>query len=488
MILTLDQGTTSSRAVLFDRQGRAVRMAQREFAQHYPEPGWVEHDPQELLDSQFGAMHEVLAGVSATEIAAIAITNQRETALVWDAETGRPLCNAVVWQCRRTATICEELKALGHEAYIQKVTGLLIDAYFSATKIKWILEHVEGARARAEDGLLRFGTVDTWLLWNLTGGQVHATDPTNACRTMLYDIRKLCWDPKLLELFGIPESMLPEVRDTSGCFGYAEISGCRIPITAIVGDQQAALFGQTCFSPGEAKNTYGTGCFILLNTGETCVDSQNRLLGTVAWKSAEKTVYALEGSAFNCGSAIQWLRDGLKIIRHSSECDTRAASDSGGVYFVPAFTGLGAPYWDMYARGTVLGITRGTTDAHIIRAVLECIAFQCADITEAMQKDSGLGLAELRVDGGASASNILLQFQADLLGVAVNRPLNQESTALGAAFHAGLAIGFWRDLNELRTLREADRIFVPSADPQVILTKRRMWQRATERSKGWAQE
>ena len=489
-ILTLDQGTTSSRAIIFDKSGNAAAMAQVEFPQRYPQPGWVEHDPQDILDSQFTAMREVIDKVDTADIEAVAITNQRETTVVWDAETGKPVCNAIVWQCRRTAAICEEVKALGLAEYIKDTTGLVIDAYFSAGKIKWILDNVEGARARADAGKLRFGTVDTWLLWNLTGGRVHATDYSNASRTMLFDIHRLCWDKRLLEIFGIPASMLPEVKDTSGIFGYIDISSRSIPVAAMAGDQQAALFGQACFEAGEAKNTYGTGCFMLLNTGNKCVKSEKGLLGTIAWKSGDEVFYALEGSAFNCGAAVQWLRDGLELIECSSDCDNEAkrVNDSGGVFFVPAFTGLGAPYWDMYARGTILGITRGTEKAHLIRATLESIAYQSADIVSAMLGDSDIKIKELMVDGGASASELLMQFQADILGVPVNRPVNKESTALGAAYHAGLAVGFWKDKNELKVIRKVDRVFYPQIDAEERKRLYKKWLRAVDRSRGWEEE
>ena len=488
-ILTLDQGTTSSRAIIFDKQGSAVNMAQHEFTQYYPHSGWVEHDPQDILDSQFNAVNEVIGQVDISDIEAIAITNQRETTLIWNADTSKPIYNAIVWQCRRTAAICEDIKAQGLAEYIQATTGLVIDAYFSATKIKWILDHVEGARTLADAGKLRFGTVDSWLLWNLTEGRVHATDYSNASRTMLYDIHDLCWDDKLLQIFGIPASMMPVVQDSSGVFGYANLLGRSIPIASMIGDQQAALFGQACFESGEAKNTYGTGCFVLINTGEKCVKSYKGLLSTIAWGIDGKIVYALEGSVFNAGAAIQWLRDGLKIIQHASECDTEASkvADSGGVYFVPAFTGLGAPYWDMYARGTMLGITRGTTNAHIIRAVLESIAYQSADIVNTMINDSNIVLKELKVDGGASASDIILQFQADILGVSVNRPINKESTALGAAYLSGLAVGMWRDTDELKQIRVVDKMYLPSINQDTRNKLYHKWLRAVERSRDWEQ-
>lgn len=489
-ILTLDQGTTSSRAIIFDHDGNIVSKKQFEFKQFYPQPGYVEHDPYDILNSQFKAMNDVIADIDADEIAAIAITNQRETTIVWDADTGKPIYNAIVWQCRRTAKICDELKNQGLTDYIRDTTGLVIDAYFSATKIKWILDNVDGAREKADNGKLRFGTVDTWLLWNLTNGKVHATDVTNASRTMLFDIDNLCFDKKLLKELNIPESMMPSVLDTSGVFGYTNIKGMDIPIAAMAGDQQAALFGQTCFIEGEGKNTYGTGCFILTNTGEKRVKSKSGLLTTIAWSIDKKVTYALEGSVFNAGAAIQWLRDGLGIIDSAAQSDIEGmkVENSGGVYFVPAFTGLGAPYWDMYATGAVIGITRGTTKQHFIRAVLDSIAYQSRDIFDAMTNDSGIELKELNVDGGASVSPVIMQFQADILGVSVNRPKNIESTAIGAAFLAGLAVGFWANKEEIKSIRAIDKIYYPKMAEQEREKLYKKWQRAVERCRSWGED
>lgn len=486
-ILTLDQGTTSSRAIIFDKEGNIISKKQYEFKQFYPEPGFVEHDPEEILSSQFKAMNDCIADLNTNEIAAIAITNQRETTVVWDADTGKPIYNAIVWQCRRTAKICDELKKKGLTDYISDTTGLVIDAYFSATKIKWILDHVTGAREKADKGKLRFGTIDTWLLWNLTKGKVHATDVTNASRTMLFDINNLCFDKTLLKELNIPESMMPKVLDTSGIFGYANIKGFDIPIAAMVGDQQAALFGQTCFNKGEGKNTYGTGCFILINTGEKRVKSKSGLLTTIAWSIDKKVTYALEGSVFNAGAAIQWLRDGLRIIKnaHQSDIEGMKTENSGGVYFVPAFSGLGAPYWDMYATGMVIGINRGTTKQHFIRAVLDSIAYQSRDIFDAMTNDSGIELKELNVDGGASVSPVIMQFQADILRVSVNRPKNIESTAIGGAFLAGLAVGFWKSNEEIKNIRVIDKIYYPKMDKQESEKLYKKWQRAVERCRSW---
>lgn len=487
-ILTLDQGTTSSRAILFDRNGDIVSKKQYEFTQFYPQSGWVEHDPFEILNTQLKAMNEAMSGINPSDVAAIGITNQRETTVIWDAKTGRPVYNAIVWQCRRTAEICDELKSRGLEDYIEDTTGLVCDAYFSATKIKWILDNVPDARRQAEKGNLRFGTIDTWLLWNLTDGKVHATDCTNASRTMLFDINKLCWDKKLLNELVIPESLLPEVKDSSGIFGYTDICGYQIPISGIAGDQQSALFGQTCFNEGDGKNTYGTGCFILVNTGDKKIKSENGLISTIAWSLNGKVTYALEGSVFNAGSAIQWLRDGLRIIASAPQSDIDAikVNDSGGVYFIPAFTGLGAPYWDMYATGTVLGITRATKREHIIRAVLESIAYQSKDIFDAMAKDSGIMLKELNVDGGASVSPVIMQFQADLLNCPVSRPVNTESTALGAAFFAGLAAGFWNDISELKKIRRIDKTYLPAISSEERIGLYGKWQKAVQRSRNWS--
>lgn len=472
-ILALDQGTTSSRAILFDRETRMIATAQQEFRQLYPQPGWVEHDPMEILSTQTGVMTDVIhtAGIDPAEIAAIGITNQRETAVLWDKNTGLPVYNAIVWQCRRTAAICEELTATGHADRIRQVTGLPIDAYFSGTKIQWILDHVPDAREKAERGDLLFGTVDTWLIWNLTGGKVHVTDRTNASRTMLYDIRQLCWSEELCALLRVPMSILPEVRPSSGIVGYAQVAGVSLPISGIAGDQQAALFGQACFEKGDAKNTYGTGCFLLMNTGSEPFESKNGLITTLAASPDATPCYALEGSVFSGGSVIQWLRDELRLIDSSADSEYFAGKveNTGGVYLVPAFTGLGAPHWDMYARGTIVGLTRGTTRNHIIRAALESIAYQTRDVLEAMVNDTGIKLSGLKVDGGASANNLLMQFQADITNEVVHRPKVRETTALGAAYLAGLAVGFWSGLAEIRENGRIDRVFTP----QISATQRR---------------
>ncbi|WP_193210517.1 glycerol kinase GlpK [Luteolibacter marinus] len=485
-ILALDQGTTSSRAVVFDRSARAVASCQKEFPQHYPRPGWVEHDPLAIWASQWSTAVEAMerADLEPRDVAAIGITNQRETTLVWDRETSKPVYPAIVWQDRRTAEFCARLKEDGVEALFTERTGLRIDPYFSATKIRWILDHVEGARERAEQGKLAFGTVDTWLLWKLSGGKVHSTDATNASRTLIYDIHRNDWDDELLGLLKIPRSMLPEVKDSSGRFGESREG---IPITGIAGDQHAALFGQGCFEPGMAKNTYGTGCFLLMNTGDEAVASRNNLLTTVAWRLAGKTTYALEGSVFIGGAVIQWLRDELQLVRTAEECNQLAASvpDSNGLFLVPAFTGLGAPHWDPFARGAAFGMTRGTNRAHFCRAALESIAFQSAELADCMVKDSGIGLAELRVDGGAVRSDPLMQFQADLLGVKVVRPRDIETTAAGAAFLAGLATGFWESRDEIVRRHEVDREFVPSRPAAEMAALEAGWRRAVERTKGW---
>ncbi len=486
-ILTLDQGTTSSRAILFNKKGQIVSKKQIEFKQYYPNPGWVEHDPEEIWFSQKSALEQVINNIDAKQIVAIAITNQRETTFIWDRTTGEPIYPAIVWQCRRTAGYCEKLKARGLESYINSTTGLTIDAYFSATKIRWILDNVDGAREKARGGRLCFGTADSWLLWKLTGGKVHATDYSNASRTMIYDINKFCWDDRLLEEFDIPKSILPEVLDTSGLFGMAEIKGRQIPIMAMVGDQQAALFGQTCFEPGEIKNTYGTGCFLLCNTGKQKKTSRTGLLSTIAWRIKDEICYAMEGSVFNAGSAIQWLRDEMNLINKASDCDTEAGKvkDSGGVYFVPAFTGLGAPYWDMHTRGTMFGITRGTSKQHIVRAVLDSIAFQSKDIIEAMKSDLDLPLKSIYADGGACACNTIMQFQADILGIQVYRPKNIESTALGGAFMAGLASSFWVDKESLRDVRETDKIFYPEIEDDMRTKLYSKWQKSIECAMLW---
>ena len=475
-VIALDQGTSSSRAIVFNEKGEICSVAQKEFTQIFPQPGWVEHNPKEIWSSQSGVMAEAIAskGLSSADIAAIGITNQRETTIVWDAATGEPVYNAIVWQDRRTSSFCDSMKIAGKTDFIRKKTGLIIDAYFSGTKIRWILENVPGARDKANKGQLRFGTVDSWLIWNLTGGKVHVTDVTNASRTMLFNIHTLKWDKELLDLLGVPESMMPEVKSCSEVYGHTSTSVLAgdIPIAGIAGDQQAALFGQMCTEPGAVKNTYGTGCFLLMNTGEKPIESRNNLLTTIAWKVGDKVNYALEGSIFVAGSVVQWLRDGLGIIKSSSEVEALAASvpDNGGVYFVPALTGLGAPYWDQYAKGCVYGITRGSTAAHIARAALEGIAFQTMDIVEAMQSDSGVKLCELKVDGGASRNNLLMQFQSDILGCDVIRPQITETTALGAAFLAGLAVGYWKSIDSIKSIWAVERRFSP-ADPQAEAKK-----------------
>ncbi|WP_129723434.1 glycerol kinase GlpK [Xylanivirga thermophila] len=492
-ILAFDQGTTSSRAIVFDHTGKITGVAQKEFRQIYPKPGWIEHDPMEIWGTQSGVAREVLEtkGIRPDEIAAIGITNQRETAIVWDKNTGRPIYNAIVWQCRRTADICDKLKEEGYEDYIRESTGLIVDAYFSGTKIKWILDNVEGAREKAEKGELLFGTVDTWLLWNLTRGKVHATDYSNASRTMLYNIKELKWDKKILDMLDIPISMLPEVRPSSEVYGVTDprtFGGAKIPIAGMAGDQQAALFGQICYQPGMAKNTYGTGCFMLMNTGDEMISSKNGLLTTIAWGVDNKVEYALEGSIFIGGAAVQWLRDELGLVRDAADTEYFATKvrDSNGVYLVPAFVGLGAPYWDMYARGILVGLTRGTNTNHIIRATLEAISYQVRDVLEAMYQDSHIELKRLRVDGGASANNFLMQFQSEILGVPVERPQITETTALGAAYLAGLAVGFWDDINSIRDNWTIDRVFEPHISEERRERLYSGWKEAVERSKGWA--
>lgn len=492
-ILALDQGTTSSRAILFDAHGSIQHVAQREFRQIYPQSGWVEHDPEEIWTSQRDVAQQVLreSGISPNDVAAVGITNQRETTIVWDRTTGRPIHNAIVWQDRRTANICDRLRADGKAQWILERTGLVIDAYFSGSKLQWILDNVPEARAKAERGELACGTVDTWLIWKLTEGKVHVTDPSNASRTLLYSLTKQSWDQELLDLFRVPASMLPEIRSSSEVLGETASSllGRSIPIAGVAGDQQAALFGQNCIRHGMAKNTYGTGCFMLMNVGETPQISKNRLLTTVAWKQGPqaKTEYALEGSVFIAGAAIQWLRDGLGIIQSSAEVEALAASveDTGGIYLVPAFAGLGAPHWDAYARGTIVGLTRGTTKGHLARAALEGIAFQVADVLDAMQQDSGIKIEQLRVDGGASANNLLMQFQADLLQAPVVRPKVIETTALGAAFLAGLAVGFWKSPQEVEAIWQTDRVFEPNMKTEEVAYRRRRWAEALKRSKEW---
>lgn len=492
-VIALDQGTTSSRCILFDKDQNIVELAQKEFTQQYPHPGWVEHDPMEIYSSQYGVLMEVLAksGVDVQEIAGIGITNQRETAIVWDKETGRPVHNAIVWQCRRTAALCEELKRdTAFTDYVQQRTGLLIDAYFSATKIKWILDNVPGARQQAEAGRLLFGTVDTWLIWKLTGGAAHVTDYTNASRTMLFDIEHLCWDKTICDRLDIPMNMLPEVRSCSEIYGTVNIQGVEVPIAGIAGDQQAALFGQTCFEAGEAKNTYGTGCFLLMNTGDKLFRSRNGLITTIASGVDGRIRYALEGSVFVGGAVVQWLRDELHLITEASDTEyfAKKVPDSAGVYLVPAFTGLGAPYWDMYARGVMVGLTRGAGRNHIIRAALESIAYQTADVLQAMERDAGLPLRELRVDGGASANNFLMQFQADIIGRTLRRPMIRETTALGAAYLAGLATGVWRDLDDIRSQWTLDRLYEPEMSETDRTRLRAGWHKAVERARGWAED
>ncbi len=490
-ILALDQGTTSSRAIVFDAEGRVRGQAQKEFRQIFPQPGWVEHDPRDIWSTQFGVAQEAIAaaGLRAPDVAAIGLTNQRETTLIWDRKTGQPIHNAIVWQDRRTAPLCDRLRAEGHAETFQRKTGLLIDAYFSGTKIAWLLDHVDGARAKAERGDLAFGTVDTWLVWNLSGGALHITDASNASRTLMYDIHAGTWDDELLHILNVPRGLLPEVRDSSAVYGEtaAGLFGARTPIAGIAGDQQAATFGQVCTKRGMAKNTYGTGCFMLMNTADEAVPSQNQLLTTVAWSLGGQRSYALEGSVFVAGAVVQWLRDGLGIIRSSAEVEALAKSvpDSGGVYLVPAFVGLGAPHWDSYARGSISGLTRGSTKAHIARAALESIAFQSAELLDAMQKDSGVTLNELRVDGGGAANDLMMQFQADLLGVPVVRPKIIETTALGAAYLAGLAVGYWTSPDAVASQWQADRVFEPTMDAADREARMAMWRKAVERASNW---
>jgi glycerol kinase len=492
-ILALDQGTTSSRAIVFDRGGAVRSVAQREFRQFFPRPGWVEHDPEEIWKTQAAVAMEALveARVAARDIAAIGITNQRETTVVWDRATGDPIHNAIVWQDRRTAGLCDELRSAGHADLVRDRTGLVLDAYFSGTKLRWILDNVDGARDRAERGELAFGTVDSWLVWRMTDGRLHLTDATNASRTLLYDIHRGAWDEDLLELLRVPRAMLPEVRPSGEVYGETsgDLLAARVPIAGIAGDQHAALFGQVCTSPGMAKNTYGTGCFMLMNTGAEAVPSQHELLTTVAWQLGNDSVYALEGSVFIAGAVVQWLRDGLGVISRSSDVEAlaRGVDDNGGVYLVPAFVGLGAPHWDQYARGTVLGLTRGSTAAHLARAALESIAYQSADVLEAMRADSGLEIDELRVDGGAAANDLMMQFQADILGVPVVRTAITETTALGAAYLAGLAVGFWKGLDEIGEQWSMDRLFEPSMARDRADELLAGWRRAVERAKGWAE-
>ncbi len=488
-LLALDQGTTSSRALILETSGKVVSVAQLEFTQIFPQPGWVEHDPHELWASQIGMAAEALgrAGIRPGDVAALGITNQRETTLVWDRKTGQPVYNAIVWQDRRTAGLCDRLRADGLMETVQEKTGLIIDAYFAGTKVAWILDHVPGVRQRAERGELAFGTVDSWLIWKLTGGEVHVTDETNASRTLLFDIHARRWDEELLGILNVPRPMLPEVKSSSEVYGYTADPIAGIPIAGIAGDQQSALFGQMCHKPGMAKATYGTGCFLLMNTGAEVVPSKNKLLTTIAWQRGGQATYALEGSIFVAGAVVQWLRDGLKIIRTSAEIEALAAQvpDNGGVYLVPAFAGLAAPHWDAYARGAIVGLTRGATGAHLARAALEGIAYQVTDILSAMEADSGIRLKELRVDGGASANNLLLQFQADLLGIPVVRAKNPETTALGSAYLAGLAVGLYQSLDEIAAQWASDRTFEPQMAEEEKVQLRQAWSKALERARGW---
>lgn len=490
-IVALDQGTTSSRAIVFDHEQRIVAVGQKEFQQFYPQPGWVEHDPMEIWATQYGVLQEALAKADITmaDVAAIGIANQRETTIVWEKETGRPIYNALVWQCRRTAALCDELKAEGWSDYIRETTGLVIDAYFSATKISWILDHVPGARERAQKGELLFGTVDSWLVWKLTGGAVHVTDYTNASRTMLYNIRELKWDDKLLERLQIPKCMLPEVRNSSEIYGYVQSEGVQVPIAGIAGDQQAALFGQACFTKGSAKNTYGTGCFLLMNVGREFISSKNGLITTVAATMNDEVEYALEGSIFVGGAVIQWLRDELRILETAAESETYAASleDNGGVYLVPAFVGLGAPYWDMYARGSIFGLTRGTGRSHIVRAALEAIAYQTNDVLQAMAEDAGQTVTELKVDGGACRNDFLMQFQADIINCVVKRPAITETTALGVAYLAGLAVNYWSSKEEIAQRWHAQQQFAPQMAQTVREENCRGWQKAVSKAMHWTE-
>ena len=484
-ILALDQGTSSSRAIIFDHDGNPLAVSQKEFTQHFPRPGWVEHDPEEIWNSESSVMLDVVkkSGVKTEEIAAVGITNQRETTIVWDAQTGKPVYNAIVWQDRRTSEYCDSLKALGLTEKIREKTGLLIDAYFSGTKIRWILENVNDARDLARQGRLRFGTVDSWLVWKLTGGRVHCTDATNASRTMLFNIHTLKWDEELLDLLGIPASMMPQVRSCSEVYGTCDLLD-GVPVAGAAGDQQAALFGQMCTEPGDVKNTYGTGCFLLMNSGTNAITSRNQLLTTIAWKIGDTVNYALECSVFVACSIVQWLRDGLGLIKQSSDIEALAASvpDNGGVYLVPALTGLGAPYWDQYAKGSITGITRGTTAAHLARAALEGIAFETYDVVDAMRRDAGIALRSLKVDGGASRNNLMMQFQADILNTDVVRPVVTETTALGAAYLAGLAVGFWGSLDELKAQWQAERVFTPAASTAEVAKAVDGWKEAIKRT------
>lgn len=493
-ILVLDQGTTSSRAIVFNKKGEIVSLAQKEFTQIFPQPGWVEHDANEIFFTQAGVAAEAItrAGVNGLNIAAIGITNQRETTVVWDRETGQPIYNAIVWQDRRTSGYCDELRAKGHAEMIQDKTGLIIDSYFSGIKLKWILDNVEGAREKAKLGKLAFGTIDSWLIWKLTQGKVHVTDATNASRTLLYNIKTLCWDDELLALLDIPQNILPEVKSSSEIYGYTvtTLFAHKVPIAGIAGDQQAATFGQMCWKPGSVKNTYGTGCFMLCNTGTTPVRSKNNLLTTIAWQINGETIYALEGSIFMAGATIQWLRDGLGIIKSSSDVEALATSvpDTGGVFMVPAFTGLGAPHWDSYARGTIVGLTRGSTSAHIARAALEGIAFQVMDVLKAMEADTQIDVGELRVDGGAARNDFLMQFQSDVLDVPVIRPKILETTALGVAYLAGLAVGYWDSVEDIQNQSAWDKKFEPKMDKGKVQNLIKGWDKAVGRSRYWDKE
>lgn len=493
-ILALDQGTTSSRSLVFDGAGRVVAMAQQEFSQHFPQPGWVEHDPAEILSTQFATAREAVAnaGLTMANIAAIGITNQRETTVVWDRATGQAIHNAIVWQDRRTADLCDELREAGEAGRIRAATGLELDAYFSGTKAAWILDHVDGARERAKRGELAFGTVDSFLIWHLTGGEVHATDPSNASRTLLYNLHDLAWDPEMLDLFRVPASVLPDVQPSSGVFGHATTlsSEHAPPIAGVAGDQQSALFGQQCTAPGMVKNTYGTGCFMLMNTGTKAVASQHRLLTTVAWQIGDETHYALEGSIFMGGATVQWLRDGLGLIANSGDIEALAASvdDADGVVIVPAFAGLGTPHWNGHARGAVFGLTRGSHRAHLARAVLDSIAHQTVDVMRAMEADAGVPIAQLRVDGGATVNDLLMQYQSDILGCEVVRPEVTETTALGAAYLAGLAVGYWADVADIEAQWKADRRFTPSLDQAQTATATTRWNRAVRATLAWAED
>jgi glycerol kinase len=492
-ILSLDQGTTSSRAIVFDKAGNIVSLAQKEFTQYFPQPGWVEHDANEIWSTQIGVATEAIlkAGLTIHDIAGIGITNQRETAVVWDRETSQPIYNAIVWQDRRTAGFCDQLKNDGTGVIIKEKTGLIPDAYFSATKVKWILDNVDGAKAKAQKGSLCFGTIDSWLIWKLTNGRVHATDVTNASRTMIFNIHSMQWDEDLLKIFDIPRSMLPEVRSSSEVYGHTQhlLTAADIPVCGIAGDQQAALFGQMCIRPGMVKNTYGTGCFMLMNTGTKPVESKNNLLTTVAWKINNEVQYALEGSVFIAGAVVQWLRDGLKLIQSSSDVEALAlqTESNDGVYMVPAFTGLGAPYWNQHARGMVVGLTRGSTDSHIARAAVESIAYQTMDVLKAMEADSGLPIKEMRVDGGATVNNYLMQFQADILNTTVIRPSITETTALGAAYLAGLAVGFWNDIKEVEAYWQKGKVFESSMHDEQRNVLRKGWKRGVHAAQAWAE-